>query len=105
MAAEYKQLIDAMTGGISETVLRVADGAYVPPDPANRDRAEFNAWVAEGNTPDPPDPLPEPPPPQPVELPAHPEGEMDAATKGYVDTQLASATAALRQEMRNGKIA
>ena len=64
MAAEYKQLIDAMTGGISETVLRVSDGAFVPNYPANRDRAEYTAWLAEGNTPDPPDPLTGAPAPQ-----------------------------------------
>ena len=57
MASEYKQLNDSMTGGISETILRVADQAHIPPDPANRDRAEYEAWLAEGNTPDPPDPI------------------------------------------------
>jgi hypothetical protein len=56
MAADYKQLWDmAQPGTISETILRVEDSAYIPPDPANRDRAEYEAWLAEGNTPDPPD--------------------------------------------------
>jgi hypothetical protein len=102
MAAEYKQLNDPMTGTISETILRVADQAHIPPDPANRDRADYDLWVAEGNAPDPPDPLPEPAPPQPVELPAHPEEPMDAATKQYVDTQVASVTARLDALERRG---
>ena len=28
-------------------------GAFIPADPLNRDYAEYLAWVAEGNTPDP----------------------------------------------------
>jgi hypothetical protein len=55
MAADYKQLVDPMTGGVSETILRFADQAYIPPDPANRDRQEYEAWLAQGNMPDPPD--------------------------------------------------
>jgi hypothetical protein len=100
--AEYKQLNDSMTGTISETILRTVDQAHIPPDPANRDRIEYEAWLAEGNTPDPPDPLPEPPPPEPVELPAHPEEPMDAATKGYVDTEIASMAARLDMLERRG---
>ena len=57
MAADYQQLRDATSPAeISSTVLRVADQAYIPDDPANRDRAEYSAWLAEGNTPDPPAP-------------------------------------------------
>ena len=56
--AEYKQLNDLMTGQTSDTILRVADNAYIPDDPANRDRQEYLAWLAEGNTPDPPDQIP-----------------------------------------------
>jgi hypothetical protein len=73
----------------STAVLRRADNATIPDDPANRDRAEYNSWIAAGNTPDPPDPPPEPLPPAPLELEAHPESAMDAATKGYVDTEVA----------------
>ena len=56
--AEYQQLRD-LTGGISASVLRRADGAVIPPDPANADRQQFAQWDAiPGNDPDPPDPLP-----------------------------------------------
>lgn len=34
-------------------VLRLADGAHIPPDTANRDRAEFIAWQAEGGVAEP----------------------------------------------------
>jgi hypothetical protein len=94
--AEYQQIWDMMSpGAISETILRTADQAHIPPDPANRDRQEYETWLAGGNNPDPPDPLPEPPPPQPVTLPAHPEGPMDATTKEYVDSLIASLRARL----------
>lgn len=39
-------------------VLRVADGAFVPSDPLNRDWIAYQGWLDAGNTPD-----PAPPPP------------------------------------------
>jgi len=47
----------------TESVIRTADGAYIPNDPANRDYAEYLAWVEDGGV---PDPYVEPPPPEPA---------------------------------------
>lgn len=37
----------------SNTVIRTADLAYIPDDPANRDRIEYEKWLADGGEPDP----------------------------------------------------
>jgi hypothetical protein len=42
------------------TVIRIADGAFIPNDPANRDWIEYQNWLAMGNAPDPYVPPPEP---------------------------------------------
>jgi hypothetical protein len=50
------------------SIIRLSDGAFIPPDPGNRDFADYTAWLEAGNTPDPaPEPLPPPPPLTPVE--------------------------------------
>jgi hypothetical protein len=77
----------------SDGVLRVADNAHIPNDGGNRDWQEYTSWLAEGNTPDPAPPPPDPPPPAPIELPADPQSDMDAATKGYVDAEVSAVTA------------
>ncbi len=45
-----------------DTILRLADNAYIPPDSANIDYAAYLEWTAAGNTPEPapePEPVPE----------------------------------------------
>lgn len=38
---------------LTDLIIRTSDGAFIPNDPDNRDRAAYNAWVSAGNTPDP----------------------------------------------------
>ncbi len=47
-------------------VIRTADQAYIPNDPANRDWVEYQNWLALGNVPDAYVPPPEPDPAPPV---------------------------------------
>lgn len=39
----------------SETVIRLADNAFIPADNGNRDRREYQEWLEAGNTPEPAD--------------------------------------------------
>jgi len=48
----YKQVKD-FDGTISNsTILRVADGAWIPFDPDNTDYQAYLKWLDEGNTPE-----------------------------------------------------
>jgi hypothetical protein len=42
----------------SSTVIRLADNAHIPADPANTDWQAYQRWLAAGNTPQPADPPP-----------------------------------------------
>lgn len=50
----------------SQSVIRDADGACIPSDPANTDYQTYLKWVEDGNT---PNPYVEPPPPVPQQAP------------------------------------
>jgi len=47
----------------SGSILRIADNAFIPPDPANIDYAAYLKWVAAGNM---PEPMPIVAPPAPL---------------------------------------
>ena len=42
------------------SIQRLTDNASIPADPANMDYVAYLAWLNEGNTPEPADPLPNP---------------------------------------------
>jgi hypothetical protein len=50
----YK-LIRTINKVAPQVVIRTADNAFIPFDPANTDYQEYLEWVAEGNQPEPAD--------------------------------------------------
>lgn len=84
MAAEYQHTRD-MTGEISGTVYRYVDSAYIPDDPANRDRGIYTQYVEDGGVTDPPPPLPEPVPPAPDA-----NARIDAGAQAAIETYQAA---------------
>ena len=40
-----------------DTILRIEDNAFIPPDPGNRYYREYLDWLEAGNTPEPAPPL------------------------------------------------
>jgi hypothetical protein len=54
----YQQLPnDILTNQPASCIKRLSDNAFIPFDPANTDYAEYLKWLAEGNEPDPADPV------------------------------------------------
>lgn len=53
--ADYKEIENGL-------VQRLSDGATIPPDERNRDRQEYERWLAKGGKPEPYVPPPPPPP-------------------------------------------
>jgi len=64
----YTQVWDHTRNQVSDSMIVREDGAFIPFDPDNVDYQDYLAWLAEGNTPNPPPanptpPMEEPPPP------------------------------------------
>jgi hypothetical protein len=54
MAADYRLSDDGW-------IVRLADMAFIPPDPRNADRQRYDEWIEAGGVPDPYEPPPSAP--------------------------------------------
>ena len=50
----------------TEVIIRLMDKASIPPDLKNREYRKYQAWLAEGNVPEPADPEPKAAAPEPT---------------------------------------
>jgi len=55
-------MADYQLTATDDAVIRTVDRAWIPNDPGNRNRVEYEQWLADGGVPDPYTP---PPPPEP----------------------------------------
>jgi hypothetical protein len=70
----YKLLSD------NAAIRRLTDGAFIPPDHANRDYREYLEWLSKGNTPEPAY--------TPEELEAKQKAEEEAAREALIQTKM-----------------
>ena len=54
MEYNYQQYLN-LDGSIASGIKRLPDNAFIPNDPNNTDWQAYQVWLAEGNTPLPPD--------------------------------------------------
>jgi hypothetical protein len=66
----------------TDSVIRTEDGACIPADPANRDYAEYQQWLAAGGV---PDPYKKPQPPI--------DPELDSISTGQTTNQILGVSA------------